>query len=172
MGLIGKCALAGLIAALAACSPSEPELYNLRSDDGGPDEFAIVPTKPLVMPEDMAALPEPAPEGTNLADPTPNADAIAALGGRPGVGGSDTGLVSYVTRFGVAPAIRSELAEADLLHRQENPGRLLERLFNVTTYYRAYEDQELNQYAELERFRAAGIRTPAVPPDPTNPFAE
>jgi hypothetical protein len=42
----------------------------------------------------------------------------------------------------------------------------LERLFNVNVYFKAYKKQELDQYRELERFRRAGIRTPAAPPDP------
>ena len=50
--------------------------------------------------------------------------------------------------------------------RRANDGRLVERLFNVNVYFRAYEPYELDQYAELERLRRAGIRTSAAPPDP------
>lgn len=167
MASIRTAILAGALAALAACSPENPQLFSLGSDDGGPDEFAILPTKPLQLPEDLAALPPPVPEGTNLADPTPNADAVAALGGRGGAGATgDRGLVAYVSRYGVSPDIRSDLAAADLAFRQERPGRPLERLFSVTTYYRAYAGQSLDQHAELRRFRAAGVPTPAAPPDP------
>ena len=73
------------MALLAACGGSaEPDLLNIsqpRSE--GPDEFAILPAKPLEVPEDLAALPEPTPGGSNLTDPTPFADAAVAMGGNP-----------------------------------------------------------------------------------------
>lgn len=160
-----------LALALSACSrtESEPQLYNLRSDTGGPDEFAILPTKPLQMPEDLASLPEPTPGGTNLTDPTPEADAYAALGGNAEVltrASGDGGVITYASRYGVNPDIREELAAADLEWRRNNDGRLLERLFSVSVYFKAYREFELDQHAELARFRAAGIRTPAAPPPP------
>jgi hypothetical protein len=137
-----------------------------------PDEFAIVPTKPLELPEDIAALPPPTPGGTNLTDPQPEADAIAALGGRPetkvrgGIPARDSGLVSYASRFGVNSNIRAELAAEDYEFRSRNRGRVLERLFNLNTYFRAYRSQQLDQDAELERWRSAGVRTVGAPPDP------
>lgn len=158
---------------LAACSgDGTPDLLKLQDDEPGPDEFAILPTKPLQAPEDFAALPEPTPGGDNLTDPTPEADAVAALGGSaervlPGGGVQDSALIAHVTRFGVAEGIRDALADADLDFRRRNDGRLLERLFNTNVYFRAYDPYELDQYAELERFRRAGIRTPAVPPPQT-----
>lgn len=158
---------------LAACSDAdrEPRLLNLTGEGPGPDEFGIVPTKPLEAPEDFAALPEPTPGGVNRTDPTPEADAVAALGGSParvleGGGIRDQALVARATRFGVDENIRERLAAADLEYRRANDGRLLERLFNVNVYFKAYAPFSLDRYAELERFRRAGIRTPAVPPDP------
>jgi len=152
---------------LAGCSSDAPRLMNLRAQADGPDEFAIVPTRPLEMPDDMSALPPPAPGGANLADPDPGADAIAALGGNVnrGAGGS-AGLMNHVGRFGVAAGIRNTLAAEDLEYRRDNDGRLLERAFAVNIYHRAYEDLSLDQYAELARLRRAGIRTPAAPPNP------
>ena len=135
----------------------------------GPDEFAIVPTKPLVIPENLAALPEPNPGGTNLADPTPLADAAAALGGNAGVlnrPSGDGALVAAATRYGVDPSIRATLAAEDLAYRRANDGRLLERLFSTNVYFKAYEPLALDQYAELERLRRLGLRTSTVPPEP------
>jgi hypothetical protein len=155
-----------VLLALGACGSDAP-LYNLRSDTGGPDEFAILPTKPLEMPEDMAALPPPTPGVRNRADPTPEADAFAALGGNAEVltrGVSDGGLIRYTTRYGVDPAIRSELAVADADFRSSKGPRLLERWANVSVYNRAYEPFSLDQQAELARFRRAGVRTPSAPP--------
>jgi len=155
---------------LAACGgASEPRLLNLKKSGPGPDEFTILPTKTLQAPTDFANLPTPTPGGANLTDPTPQADAVAALGGNParlsGGGIRDGALVNHATRFGVQPGIRQELAELDLQYRRDNDGRLLERLFNVNVYFKAYRKFELDQYTELERFRRAGVRTPAVPPD-------
>lgn len=153
---------------LAACGErGDPQLFNLRTAGPGPDEFAILPSRPLEIPEDVAALPLPTPGEGNLTDQRPEEDVILALGGSlEGGFRGDAGLTSYVTRYGIEPDIRSQLADADLEFRRQNPGRLLERVFNLNNYYIAYETQQLDQYGELERFRAAGVRTPAVPPPP------
>ena len=156
---------------LAACAgPDEPELMHAgNSRAQGPDEFAILPTKPLVIPEDLTALPEPNPGGTNLADPTPFADAAAALGGNAAVldrPSGDGALVAAATRYGVDPSIRATLAAEDLAYRRANDGRLLERLFSTNVYYKAYEPLSLDQYAELARLRRMGLRTSTVPPEP------
>lgn len=160
-----------IIGGLSACGGSDnPSLLNISQPRAeGPDEFSVLPTKPLTIPEDLASLPAPTPGGTNLTDPTPEADVALALGGNPAVlsrSSTDGALLTYAGRYGVSPSIREELAEADLEFRRNNDGRLLERLFNVNVYFRAYREQSLDQYAELERLRRAGIRTSSAPPDP------
>lgn len=155
---------------LAACAPrGEPDLLTLRSFSQGPDEFAIVPSKPLEQPPDLAALPAPTPGGTNLTDPTPHADAVAALGGnRARIAGgppaADRALLAQAAQFGSAPDIRATLAAEDLAWRQANRGRVLERLFHLNRYFRAYEPMSLDQYAELARWRAAGVQNVGAPP--------
>lgn len=154
---------------LGACASNKtPNLMNLRSDTNGPDEFAILPVKPLELPKDLAALPEPSPGGTNLVDPNPMGDAIAALGGKQpaadAASRSDGGIVSYASRNGVSQDIRAVLAAEDLDYRKRNDGRLLERLFQVTVYFKAYRAQSLDQDAELARWRAKGVATPSAPP--------
>jgi hypothetical protein len=145
---------------------------NIRSNTAGPDEFGILPTKPLQTPEDYASLPEPTLGGANLTDPTPRADAVAALGGNPasltrtGVARADQGLLAQTTRYGLSGDIRQQLAAEDIAYRKNNKGKLLERVFNVNLYYSAYARQSLDQYKELDRFRRAGVRTPAAPPNP------
>lgn len=147
-----------------------PKLMNFKSQSRSPDEFAVLPTKPLQLPEDIAALPEPTPGGSNITDPTPDVDAVAALGGNPrllergALPAGNGGLVSHATRFGQSPDIRQVLAAEDEDWRRKHDGRLLERLFSVTVYFRAYEPMSLDQYAELERWRAAGVRTVGAPP--------
>jgi hypothetical protein len=73
-------------------------------------------------------------------------------------------LASYAGRYGVTPGIRQTLADEDLEWRRDNEGRVLERLFNVNVYYRAYEIQSLDQVRELDRWRARGVRTESAPP--------
>jgi hypothetical protein len=154
-------------AILAGCGGGDkiPQLMNIRSATQGPDEFGILPPKALELPKDMAALPEPTPGGSNLTDPTPKEDAILALGGRPGGGaGGDAGLINHISRYGVNGSIRDTLAAEDLQWRRDNNGRILERLFNVNVYYKAYSAQSLDQQAELFRWRQRGVRTPSAPP--------
>jgi len=162
-------ALAAVIG-LSACSKKAGGMMNLRSSGAGPDEFSILPTKPLTMPKSYSALPDPTPGGSNLVDPTPRADAIAALGGNPkylnsgGVARADQGVVSTVSRYGVSGNIRTVLAQEDLEFRKKHRGKLLERLFHTTVYFSAYKPMTLDRYAELKRMRRAGVRTPAAPP--------
>ena len=156
------------VIAVAGCSRGDgPSLLNLDTETETPDEFAILPTKPLQTPDNLASLPAPTPGGTNRADPTPEADAIAALGGRPEVlnrGPEDAGLLTYAARFGSDLGIRQELAREDAAFRRDNYGRLLERSFNGNVYFEAYEDLQLDQRREMERYRAEGVRTHAAPP--------
>ncbi len=168
-------AVALLGVSLSACGNREkapPDLM-IFPRTAGPDEFAVIPAKPLAAPEDYTALPEPTPGGADRTDPTPDADAVAALGGRPAALGRDNatprtdgGLLSHAARFGVAPDIRQALAAEDLAFRHRNRGLLLERVFNVNVYFDSYAGQSLDQYAELRRLRRLGVRTPAAPPDP------
>ena len=169
---LGLCALVALAACgrLAGDDKKPPQLMHIKSASRSPDEFTVLPTKALQMPEDVASLPEPTPGGTNITDPTPEADAVAALGGNPkllertAVPAGSGGLVSYAGRFGMAQGIRDVLAAEDLEYRRKHDGRLLERIFKVTVYYRAYKPMSLDQYAELERWRAVGAKTVGAPP--------
>ncbi len=165
VGLSKKLVLASVVIGLAACAGGTPSLMNLRNTEAGPDEFAIVPTEELQMPADRAALPAPTRGGTNRADPNPEADAIAALGGDvTRANAAENGLVAHASRFGVADNIRVTLAAEDEAFRGRNGGRLLERLFNTNVYFNAYRDQSLDRYAELDRMRRSGVRTPSAPP--------
>ena len=76
-----KIALMALIV-MAACSRASNSV-DKDAINQGPDEFSVLPARPLEMPESYSALPAPTPGGTNITDPNPGADAIAALGGRP-----------------------------------------------------------------------------------------
>ena len=133
----------------------------------------MLPAKPLEIPDGLSnePLPLPTPGASNRADQRPEEDIILALGGDPNVltrdNSGDAALLRYTDRYGREPNIRARLAAADLEFRRQNDGLLLERLFSINVYFEAYEDFELDQYAELERLRRAGVRTSAVPPDPS-----
>jgi hypothetical protein len=163
--------LSGLAATvLAGCagrSTEVPRLMNLTQR--GPDEFSILPTQPLQAPPDFRTLPTPTPGAANLVDGDPRADAVRALGGRPPAAtgappAADAGLLAHVAQFGTDDGIRARLAAEDLEIRRRGAGRPLERLFRVNVYARAYQDQLLDQHAELRRWQRAGARTPAAPP--------
>lgn len=164
----------GALMILSACADKEPNLMNIRSDT--PDEFSILPTKPLEDPEDYDTLPTPTPGGTNRADVNPYADAAVALGGTEtavtssGTTASERVLVAHAGRYGATPDIREVVAAEDLEYRRENNGRLLERLFNVNVYNKSYSEQELDQHLELDRLRARNLPTPSAPPDPLRTF--
>lgn len=164
--------IVGSVLGVSACAEGEPVLMNLKSTTAGPDEFAILPNRKLEMPGDLAELPPPAPGEGNLADPKPIDQAVAALGGDPkrlkggNVPSGDRGLVAYAGRNGVRADIRDELAAADLDFRKRNRGLPLERWANVNVYYKAYAPFLLDSYAELAKFRRAGVRTVAAPPKP------
>jgi hypothetical protein len=160
---------------LAACgsgSDEAPNLMNIRSSTNTPDEFGILPVKPIEMPSNMAQLPPPTPGGQNRTDPNPRADAILALGGRPEratpqgqIPGTDAGLVNYTSRFGRDAGVREALAAEDLEFRRNNRGRPFERWANLNVYFDAYEDQALDQHNELQRMRGGGVRNVSAPPD-------
>ena len=156
-------------AALAACS-NDPLLHNIRAGQSTPDEFAIVPTRALSMPGDLNVLPTHTTGGSNITDPNPSGDAVAALGGNPaqlsaqGIGAADGALVNYASRLGVQGGIRQELAVEDLQWRSKHSRRLLETLARTDVYYRAYKNMTLDSWAENERWRRAGARVPSAPP--------
>ena len=154
---------------LAGCA--NDDLRSLRSNSGGPDEFMILPSKPLQAPETYSELPTPTPGGTNITDPQPKADAIAALGGNPnalipqGVSSSDAALVSYASRNGVPANVRETVAQEDEAFR-ERRGRFTQiRLFRVDRYEQVYQREKLDPFAQERRARSLGIATPTNPPE-------
>ncbi len=159
------------VAGLAACSQGERDirLHRLQTNSGQPEEFAILPSKPLQTPPNFAELPAPVPGGANLTDQTPRADAVAALGGDParlsqtGTPASDAALLGAASRFGRDPQIRTQLAAEDLAFRKRK-SLFSFKLVPEDEYYDAYRGQWLDSYAVLDAFRRAGARTPSAPP--------
>lgn len=160
-----------LAAALAASGCAQKGLRDLRKPGTGPDEFLILPAKPLDAPASFSTLPPPTPGGSNITDQNPQADAVAALGGNPAAmvpAGSaparDSALVTAASRYGVQPAVRETLATEDAEFRSRNRVLTQLKLFPVDRYEQLYRRQSLDAQSEIERFRRAGIETPAAPP--------
>ncbi|MEM1004172.1 MAG: DUF3035 domain-containing protein [Pseudomonadota bacterium] len=156
--------------AIAGCN--NPGLRDLDPPGQGPDEFSVLPVKPLTQPQDYAFLPAPTPGGTNLTDPNPKADAVVALGGNASalspntaIPSSDAALVTASSRYGV-PANTREVVQADDDAFRKRRGRWTGlRLFPVDRYQQVYERQAIDPFAETEAARRAGIETPSSPPD-------
>jgi hypothetical protein len=153
---------------LAACAGGDRGLRDLRSSNGGPDEFRVMPMEPLILPNDVTNLPTPTPGAGNLSDPTPVADAVTVLGGNAnalipnGAPASDGALINAAGRNGIDPAIRQTLASEDAAFRNRQSRFGLFRARD--RYFQAYARQALDAYAELQRFRDAGVATPTAPP--------
>jgi len=129
-----------------------------------PDEFLVLPNKPLEMPPDLAALPPPTPGAANRADLDPEIEAVAALTGRAVPAGTASS-PALVARAGpVDPSIRPMLAAEDVAFRRENRGLLFERWFGRDQERVVYGDITLDSDAEFDRQRASGRRVPAAPP--------
>lgn len=160
------CALAA-VTLLSACG--EPDLRNLRSQGDGPDDFSIIPARPLTEPESYSALPQPTPGGVNRTDQRPLEDVVAALGGQAtspnaAVPGRDAALVNHASRFGREADIRLTLAEADQKFRDRQRRLTNIRIFREDIYAQIYRRQSLDPAQTAEAFRRAGIRTPSAPP--------
>lgn len=169
MQIVRLAIVALLLTAAAGCS--KKGLHDLRSNDEGPEEFMVLPSKPLSEPTSYKDLPAPTPGAGNITDPTPNADAIAALGGRPsslnasGIPSADAALVAQGARYGSSPDIREQLAAADeqFRRRARRSGRI--RLFPVDRYAQAYRRDKIEPFREQRRWQRAGAITPSAPPE-------
>lgn len=157
---------------LSACAGRDRDiaLHDIRSAGPGPDEFSILPGKPLQAPPSYRDLPAPAPGTANLTDQNPLGDGVAALGGRPerlqpqGIPSSDAALVRQASRNGVEPGIRETVAAADEDFRRRKSRFTRIRLVRQDLYNQVYRRDSLNARREWNRYRRAGVPTPTAPP--------
>jgi hypothetical protein len=155
---------------LAACE--NKGLRQVANSGDGPDEFIVVPAKPLEQPESLSALPEPTPGGFNRGDQRPLEESVALLGGQRSspnapIPGRDAALVNHANRFGVDPGIRATLAEADEQFRSRQARLTQFRIFPEDLYNRAYRREALDARETARAFRRVGIPTPSAPPGGT-----
>lgn len=130
---------------------------------GTPDEFMILPTKPLEMPENLVALPPPTPGAVNRVDYQPHQQAVAGLTGRPALSAANG--TALVARAGpVDPNVRGQLAVDDAEWRATHHGLFFERLFTRDRATVVYKPMVLDAPAELERLRRMGVEVPPPPP--------
>ena len=130
---------------------------------GTPDEFMVLPTKPLEMPENLAALPPPLPGVPNRVDFQPKQEAVAGLTGRPAL--ATTSATALVARAGpVDPNVRTELASEDVQWRATHHGLFFERMFSRDKAVVVYQQMVLDAPAEIERLRRIGVEVPPPPP--------
>ncbi len=160
----------GLTSACSGGQERDITLKNIVSVQPGPDEFAVLPGKPLQQPENFTDLPTPTPGAANLTDQNPLADGVRAFGGNParlensGVPASDGALVRAASRNGVDPNVRAELAAQDEEFRRRKSRFTKLRIAKQDLYDDVYKRETLDPHRELNRYRAAGARTPTAPP--------
>lgn len=156
--------------ALTACANKDKPLTRIKKTGNGPDEFAIIPGKPLEAPESFSALPTPTPGGSNRTDQNPLADGAAALGGNAATlaGGAipagDGAIVNHARRYGVNPGIRETLRAEDKQIRRRHGRVNILRIGPTDDYTNAYKRQWLDSETEFFRLRRAGVTTPSAPP--------
>jgi len=160
------CALIA-VTVLAACE--NKGLRQIQPRGEGPDEFLIVPAKPLETPESFSALPAPTPGGFNRTDQRPLEDSVASLGGQRSspnapIPGADGALVNHASRFGRDASIRATLAAADAQFRKRQSRLTQIRIIQEDTYAQAYRREAIRPGRVAEQFRRAGIPTPTAPP--------
>ncbi|WP_120500494.1 DUF3035 domain-containing protein [Roseovarius sp. EL26] len=162
--------MAMVLTAIAACSGKDKPLTRIKHTGSGPDEFAIIPSKPLQEPESYSNLPAPAPGTANLTDLTPKADGIAALGGNPAalgstkIASSEAALVNHSRRYGADANIRNTVAKEDADVRKKRGRVNILGIGPDDDYTLAYKKEWLNSQAERDRLRARGVSTPSAPP--------
>lgn len=162
-GVVGGLVMAALL--LAGCGEGGVAGGLRRAGvTSKPDEFMVLPTRPLEMPSNFAALPPPTPGAPNRVDVQPHAEAVAGLSGRPGVAGNADGAALVAAAGPRDPAIRAELAAEDAHWRATHHGRLLERWFSKDREALVYRPMVLNAPGTFDQMRAAGVGVPAATP--------
>jgi len=152
---------------LTACGSKDRPLLLAGQKVDSPDEFLVLPSKSLEAPKSYSELPTPTPGAGNLTDPTPNADASIALGGRAvaGNGAADGAIVNFASRHGVQADIRQVLSAEDEKRRRTRGGILTRFRLVGNRYFLIYTDDILDQHKELARLRSLGVVTPTASPN-------
>lgn len=162
-------AMGGAVLILASCGEDKiaGTLQEASLANGAPDEFLVLPQKPLEIPEDLSVLPTPDPTAGSRVEIDPHAGAKRALGGTGGgykASGADNTVLAAARSRPISPNIRQELRAEDAKKRAR-PGGFIGffDLFRVTPREQTiYNDEKLDARDELIKRRAQGVRTPSI----------
>ena len=161
-----------LVLGLAACGSKDKDvqLRKIKHKGNGPDEFSILPGKPLEPPADFSALPAPTPGGANRTDQNPRGAGVAAMGGNPGalvasgISSADGALMNHANRYGVNSGIRQTLRIEDQNIRRRHGKVNILNIGPNDDYANAYRKQWLDSWEEYKRLRNRGVTVPSAPP--------
>ena len=125
----------------------------------------VLPTRPLEMPQNLAALPPPTPGTLNRVDYRPHAEAVAGLTGRPGAGGHRAARRWSLAAGPRDPAVRTQLAAGG----RRSGGRPTAGGCSSGCSARdrealIYRPMVLDAPDAFEHQRAQGRQVPAAPP--------
>ena len=117
---------------------------NLKQTGKGPDEFGILPPKPLEMPKTWPNCRRRRRAARTCTDPTREADAIVALGGDPARRAAAFPQATarwraMPARYGVTPDIRQHTGRRGSGVPRATIRPPAGTLFNVNVYYKAYK---------------------------------
>ncbi len=162
-------AMGGAALILSGCGQDEiaGTLQQASLANGAPDEFLVLPQKPLEMPEDLSALPAPDPTAGSRVEIDPHAGAKRALGGTGGgysASGSDNTLLAAARSRPISANIREELRAEDEKKRKRPTGLVgFLDIFRITPREQTiYVEDELDAREELVKWRKRGVRTPSI----------
>ena len=174
-------AILGAALALGACSAVGDPIEAIGGRAPAPDEFMVLPRKPLVVPPTLAAgpdLPAPDPGRPSPLEPDPEAAAVAALTGdattaRTAAGEVSAGEASLLTAArasSASPEIRVQLEEERIAAAEAEADAPYEPPTLGEMFFGSSDDEEapdpeivLDPIAESQRLQREGVATPNDP---------
>ena len=177
MRVLATLACAGALG-LGGCSDVR---QTLGLEKTSPDEFAVVPSLPLVVPSDLATLPPPQPGMQRPQEQTPAAMASTAIFGTNIVGTTDQGAAAPVGLPGRLPPSAGEAGliqeaasggvDANIrgeLNRAAAPSAETSLVDSIIPWSGSAAETltVIDPHAEAARLRAVNVPTPEAGPKP------
>ncbi len=169
--IAGPAGLTAMLLAVPACDTIGNPLEALGARIPPPDEFRVIPRKPLVMPA-SASLPDPRPGAPSPLDPDPHRDALQALFGSRGspvvetIEPSAGELVLLNSANATASSeIRVQIEEERIQEEAAKPYSppSLGELLGGSKGEKLDESELLDPVAESQRLQREGFVTPVDP---------
>jgi len=172
LGVLGRLGLLAVLLAVAGCDSIGDPLEAIGARVPAPDEFQVMPRKPLEMPA-TAQLPEPSLGAPSPLEPNPRAEAMAALFGPAAAAGAGTAAPSASERALLSSAnaaagsgdVRVQLDKDKSRQAVNTPyvPPTLGELITGNAARKVDESELLDPEAEALRLQQQGIATPANP---------